>query len=599
LVVGGQIILAQDQDSGGYPATGDVVVCALPTTDNGSNCSTEGPSHTGLQGQTAFHRVQAINGSQVTIYPGLQAPNWRSAKNPKAWWPTTARTGVGIENMTVDGSAGSGQRANIMFDNAIGCWVQGVRSIITTPDMQKGYQILLYLANQITMQNNYFYGYRDTAQENYALTISAGVLIQNNIIQQYVAPIEDNGPGSNGFVVGYNYMLNGVGINGNPGWTIGPDAHNISDFMSLWEGNDAPKINMDAIHGTHNFFTFMRNLLYGQVGQTSNSELVDVKGRARFGNAVGNVLGRTGYYVTYEKDSSDSNTAIYGLGGSYTGSGQTAPSDTNVRRTFMQWANYDTVTGANRFCGNSSDTGWATTCASTSEVPTGITNFPNPVPTLGDTVAGQGALPTSFYLSSKPAWFGSVPWPANGPDVSGGNISGYAGHANKIPARVCFESLVNDSAYSTTPPIKSFNADSCYAAAGSVTVAPSSIAFGNVVVNTSSSPTTVTLTNNSGSTITLTGESFTGTNASDFSRSSDNCNSGTVTNGSTCTVAITFTPTAAVGTNETATLNIPYTGVSGSPQTVSLSGTSASDTGVAPAIQVIGAMRISGSTKVN
>ena len=56
-------------------------------------------------------------------------------------------------------------------------------------------------------------------------------------------------------------------------------------------------------------------------------------------------------------------------------------------------------------------------------------------------------LPASFYLSAKPAWFGSVPCPPIGPDVtcSANCVSTSGNHANKIPARVCYESSSKDS----------------------------------------------------------------------------------------------------------------------------------------------------------
>ena len=41
-------------------------------------------------------------------------------------------------------------------------------------------------------------------------------------------------------------------------------------------------------------------------------------------------------------------------------------------------------------------------------------------------------LPPSFYLSSKPSWWGSIPFPATGPDVTGGN--GPGGHSYGNPA---------------------------------------------------------------------------------------------------------------------------------------------------------------------
>jgi hypothetical protein len=455
LAAGGMIILSQNKDAAGYPASGDILVC-----DVNNSCTSEGASPVGLGGQTAFYRVQAVSGNQVTIWPPLQAPNWRLSQGTLAWWPTAPRTGVGIENMTLDGSGGTGHRAVIAFDNAIGCWVQGVRGVITAPTGDKGYHVLQYLSAQIQIRNNYFYGYRDTSQENYAVTVSGGSLIENNIIQQHVVAVTDNGPGTNGAVIAYNYSLNGVGINGIPGWTYGIFFHNISDFMNLIEGNDSQKINMDAIHGTHNFFTLFRNFFHGDPLQTANSEIVDVRTRARFGNAIGNVFGRTGYYNLYESLLTDSDTGIYGLGGSYL----TATPDSNVSRTFMRWGNYDSVTGTARFVN--------------AEVPSGIANYANPVP------ASQ-TLPTSFYLTSKPIWWNSPsgvpPYPSTGPDVSGGSVTGYAGHVYKIPARLCFESLANDPAYAgLNPPVKTFNASSCYGGAAQAVLPPTNL---SVIVN--------------------------------------------------------------------------------------------------------------------
>jgi hypothetical protein len=49
-----------------------------------------------------------------------------------------------------------------------------------------------------------------------------------------------------------------------------------------------------------------------------------------------------------------------------------------------------------------------------------------------------------------------MPWPATGPDVTGGNIANTGGHANKNPAQVCYENT------SQTSGILNFNADNCY-----------------------------------------------------------------------------------------------------------------------------------------
>jgi len=97
---------------------------------------------------------------------------------------------------------------------------------------------------------------------------------------------------------------------------------------------------------------------------------------------------------------------------------------------------------------------------------------------------------------------------------------------------------------------------------------PTTLAFGNEPITVTSSPHSVTLNNTGNAALSNISISFTGTNAGDFG---DNTTCGSsLAAGSTCTIAVTFTP--SVAGSETAALNISDN-ASGSPQTVSLSGT--------------------------
>jgi len=86
-------------------------------------------------------------------------------------------------------------------------------------------------------------------------------------------------------------------------------------------------------------------------------------------------------------------------------------------------------------------------------------------------MTGEGAA--SFYLSAQPSWWrtpwGTPPWPAIGPDVTGGDISNSptGGHAWKIPARLCFEnSAIDPACPSSNPRIRLFDANICYGVSG-------------------------------------------------------------------------------------------------------------------------------------
>src|SRR5207302_1293167 len=90
-------------------------------------------------------------------------------------------------------------------------------------------------------------------------------------------------------------------------------------------------------------------------------------------------------------------------------------------------------------------------------------------------------------------------------------------------------------------------------------------------LNTTSGTQTVTLTNSGNAPLTITSISTTGANAGDFGQSST-CplSPSTVAAGGSCTINVSFTPTAAW--SRTASLSITDN-AGGSPQTAALAGT--------------------------
>ncbi len=96
---------------------------------------------------------------------------------------------------------------------------------------------------------------------------------------------------------------------------------------------------------------------------------------------------------------------------------------------------------------------------------------------------------------------------------------------------------------------------------------PPQINFGQIQVGSSSAPQPVTLLNNGGGILYISSISFSGANPTEFSET-DNCN-GSLASGATCTINVTFTPTAdGLGQGY---MNINDNSVP-SPQKVSLSG---------------------------
>ena len=432
LAVGNHLILDQTDDSSD---TGQVFVCGTQGV-----CSLEGPagSTRSSRSQTQIVQVSAINGNTVTITPGLYMPNWSSSKSPGAWWASSNRKSDSIEDLSLDHSV-SNQQTGIMFANAENCWVKGIRSLYSNRN-----HVWLQMSAHISIVDSYFYGTKNAVSQSYGVESYNGSdnLVENNIFQHIVAALMANGPAS-GTVWAYNYVTDDYYAT--TGWMMGSAwQHGAGADNELFESNVGEGFTSDAIHGTHNFITSFRNYWAGWYpGMVSQTVAANIYAYGRYYNFVGNVLGQAGYHNNYEDaalSGTNPQTSIYLLGWSGNGgttSGSIA-SDTNVASTLFRWGNYDVVTGKVRW--------------DASEVPSSISLYANPVPS-------SQSLPASFYLSAQPGWWttpwGSPPWPAIGPDVSGG--SGPGGHAYAIPAQLCY----NNTSKGGTG-VLNFSAKSCY-----------------------------------------------------------------------------------------------------------------------------------------
>jgi sugar lactone lactonase YvrE len=114
--------------------------------------------------------------------------------------------------------------------------------------------------------------------------------------------------------------------------------------------------------------------------------------------------------------------------------------------------------------------------------------------------------------------------------------------------------------------------------------------FGNVV-QTASKTLSITLTNNSsGGSITLTGPSFGGTNPTDFSISNSSSCGESLAAASSCTYAVTFTPSRETAESGTLSIGVAQD-PNGGPPAVSLSGTGVTPLKVIPASLTFGTVK--------
>jgi hypothetical protein len=452
LSVGKIIILDQLDDTSD---NGAIYIC--DTTAAG--CNDDGPDGGSSDAQRVSRAQQqmvtvtAINGNEVTISPGLYMPNWRASQSPGAWWATAPATGIGVEDLSLDHTP-SGSRYGIVLFNCNGCWIKGVRSI--RPDRA---HVHLELSARAVVRDSYFYGTKNAVSQSYGVeTFASGdSLIENNIFQQITAPQMINSPCS-GCVVASNFSIYDLY---SPATYLSHSVYLHASGIDhvLIEGNVGVGLYSDLFHGTHHFVTVLRNRYNGweSTGARDNLNAEMLYPFSRFFNIVGNVLGQSGIQTQYQRTPSEGDEdepSIFVLG---TGTVNCCFSgDANVATTLMRWGNYDTVTAGVRFLA--------------SEVPSALDGAQAPYSNPGPGV--QTPLPASLYLSARPAWWpAGKPWPAIGPDVTGGNIPNVSGHAYTIPAQDCYANRMLGPADGTGD-VLSFNAATCYPPAGAVPSAP-------------------------------------------------------------------------------------------------------------------------------
>jgi hypothetical protein len=422
-------------DNGGY-----FVCSVLYNAGTGQGCGAN-PPDTGAWRSNDFQQeivtVTGINiggcgATCVTISHPLFHPNWSAGQSPQAVLIQPI-VQAGVESMTIDGLAGGNtNQTGIGMQNTWECWVSGVT-------ISNFYEFAIYGLGvaHTTIKDNYTV-HSNGHPDAYSIrtTVADSDLIQNNIIQQWKNSYACDGP-CVGEVVAYNYSIDQIV----PGpsdqmwgfaWT-----HSAGDDFMLREGNAGNQAQDDNVHGTHLNQTSLRNFFWGYEscinGTTGGSNCGSNKTKdqastafvessgVRYASNIGNVLGTPGFTTTYQSTVPFGGYAAWNIGG---GNGTVGlPTDALVGSTMLRWGNWDSVNAATLFC-----TGGGQPIAACQEDDRGAT-----APVYPGLSNPSTTIPASFYLGSKPGWFGSVPWPAIGPDVTNGNIGQCSGTIDTTP----------------------------------------------------------------------------------------------------------------------------------------------------------------------
>ena len=398
------------------------------TTNNGTCTWCDGGlgwNGTRVQGQIV--QATAVSGNKVTISPALYIAYSRT---PLATPFDMGATNAGVEDLQVYMNNTGYDIANFMLQGASYSWIRNVESNYTDGD-----HVELHWGYRNEIRDSYFHdafthGAGSTDADIFIADKTSGTLVENNALRRLHQSIMLNW-GAAGNVIAYNYIDNNFDTVGFNTLFGGLNVHGAHPMFNLWEGNMAPKLDADYFWGSSSHNTAFRNwfkgtaMIYGPLTgrgaeQTSTGywasqalAAVDLAQTTRYYNLVGNVIGSdqqkslgkwTPMVVAKQSRAYYTSNNPYGYTFGYAnltdGGGDSKDTDAPYTTAIVH-GDYDYVKGT-------------------------FTWNPN---------IAQQNLPSSFYRTTKPAWFGTLAWPAFGPSPTDPTTA----LVGNIPAKACYD----------------------------------------------------------------------------------------------------------------------------------------------------------------
>jgi hypothetical protein len=397
------------------------------TTSNGTCTWCDGGvgwNGTRVRGQIV--EVVSVADRTIAIKPGLYT-GYPSSPLATPFAAGAVRTGVEDLQVYLNNT---GYVTNFYMNACAYCWIKNVESNYTDGDHAR-----VFWGYRNEIRDSYFHDAFNHSPGNTDTDIfladkTTGTLVENNVLRRLHVSIMFNW-GAAGNVVAYNYADNNFDTNGYNTVFPGFSFHGAHPQFNLLEGNLAPQFNADYFWGSSSHQTVFRNWLTG-----SEFVIPPLTGRSPEDPA-------SGFWAFYGLSAVDLSQTVRdtNLIGNIIGS--------DWQKTLSQWTPQVIYPGPRSYYTNNNPYGYSFGFANPSDTGGDAGNNDLPFTTAiihgdYDYVAGQfhwdpgitnQSLPPSLYLSSKPAWFGSLTWPPFGPDPNDPSTP----LTGTIPAKYCYD----------------------------------------------------------------------------------------------------------------------------------------------------------------
>jgi len=428
--------------------------------DNGSCTWCDGGigwNGTRVRGQIV--EVTSVSGTTIGFTPALYSA---FTLTPLATPFTMSAKYAGAENFQVYAN-NTGYRTNFLMQECAYCWISGVEG-----NYADGDQVEVEWSYRGQVVNSYFsnafsHVAGTTDADVFIVNKTSGFLVQNNILERLHGSIILNW-GAAGNVVAYNYMLGNFDSSAPNLLMFGTATHGAHPQWNLYEGNVTHEMGFDSTWGSSSHGTLYRNWVKGTTkvcnpltgrgaiicspmgvqGQggvngwwaVQANRAITMNALQSTYNFVGNVIGSTEMANLHIGNGATPmpqvDRVVAVCGPPPCGSGSRSYANVSYAYSFGYWGSGDTGGSANDSLVPYSTLFLHGDYSNVTGVITWITGTTH-------------TLPASFYLSLKPSWWGTMPWPAAGPDVTGGSDTAVMGHAYANPANVCYNTTPKDS----------------------------------------------------------------------------------------------------------------------------------------------------------
>jgi Pectate lyase superfamily protein len=435
----------------------------------------DGTSDGGVRARGQIVQVTSVSGTTVKFTPALYS-NYGIAPGtgPALVYPFAPSVhDAGVELLQVyANNSGYGQTWGMTA--CANCWIKGVFDNYTDGDHAS-----IYWSYHVEIRDSYFSNAYLHGPGTYDSDIdiafkTSASLLENNIFERlHVGNFTRWGAAGN--VMAYNYEIGNFDASATSVQMSVFDDHGAHPQFNLYEGNVGSEMTKDSFWGSSSNTAIFRNHFRGtdtlasplstgrNVVNWSSTTLANQQVDSEqlswphtTISSIGNVLG--------------SADAIKASGGTKFNSGAAPFTSTIVPPASRNYSGEYYAVSIGYDTGADTNGGAVTSFAGGVWVGRATGSFiqHGDFDIASNAVIWNGSmsqtLPSSFYRSSKPAWFGSVPWPPIGPDVTGGNVdtTTLAGHVNEIPAERCYNNTTRDAAG-----LKVFDPTGCYGASSS------------------------------------------------------------------------------------------------------------------------------------